>query len=109
MVLWAQLHKQLRTHLRFEGEAAIQRLRHGRPSAVYTCCPIPSSFNTTCVCVCVWFADCGAKREGASLGPRLFSVLEGPGFWGGGGGGERPWCGFVCLWRRLLASRPCTI
>ena len=27
---------------------------------------------------------------------------------GGGGVGTRPWCQFVRLWRRLLASRPCT-
>ena len=26
----------------------------------------------------------------------------------GGGAGTRPWCWFVCLWRRLLASRRCT-
>ena len=25
-----------------------------------------------------------------------------------GGGGMRPWCWFICLWRRLLASRHCT-
>ena len=25
---------------------------------------------------------------------------------GGGGSGTRPWCGFGCLWRRLLASHP---
>ena len=27
---------------------------------------------------------------------------------GGGGGGTRPWCWFVCLWRRPLGSRHCS-
>ena len=27
---------------------------------------------------------------------------------GGGGGGTRPWCCFICRSRRLLASRHCT-
>ena len=35
-------------------------------------------------------------------------IAHGGGPEGGGGVGTRPWCWFVCLWRRLLASHHCT-
>ena len=39
----------------------------------------------------------------------LAAILGLKGSRGGGGVGTRPWCWFGCLWRRLLASRHCTV
>ena len=48
---------------------------------------------------------CQAGRR-STAGIRTAAGIHLPG--GGGGGGTRPWCWLVCLWRRLLASRHCT-
>ena len=54
---------------------------------------------------CVARKHCLVQAPGPGLTVVLltFNVLA-----QGGGFGTRPWCWFVCLWRRLLASRHCT-